>query len=537
MKISVQLFLLLLICFLVFFTNLGAFDADLMEARNFIAAREILQNGNWWFPTLNGEPRLAKPPFPTWMTALAANVGGLQSLTVMRLPGALIATLMIFFQFVLLRSMTKDRWTPLIGAAILATTHLTILMGRTNSWDIFSASLMLGAIALLYRGWNKSGSAWGNFAGGGILFGLSIFSKGPVGIYAQFLPFLVAFLIAFGGKQLKHRWREGLLAVGLILLISLPWPTSVYFEMQDQAEAIAARETNSWANRHARPWYFYGHFAVFTGIWLVLFVASLISPYARKRFESLKQYRFLLIWTLLSLVLLSVVPTKKERYLLPMLPPMALMATFFFQGLRQVYAKRQALPWDRLVLWLFAGIPAVLFILSPIAIYLANEQLGADMSFPLMIALSILFPALGIALLHFSRKQALVGIWGLQVAAVCLTCVLIIPALANIYYYPPEHRGLSELQQMPELAELPFYSRGEMKMTNVWESGKMIRKLGPLKPAHFNELPFVYIGYQMDTARIPEQFRKRISIRDLGEFDYERKQSTYTLHAIVLEAK
>ena len=537
MKIPAQLLFLALLCFLVFFTNLGAFDADLMEARNFIAAREILDSGNWWFPTMNGEPRLAKPPFPTWVTAGFAAVGGLKSLTVMRLPGALIASLMVLFQFVLLRSMTKDRWTPVVGAAILATTHLVILMGRTNSWDIFSASLMLGAIAFFYRGWNKTGAAWHEFAGGGIFFGLSIFSKGPVGIFAQFLPFIGGFLLAFGGKSIKVHWRESLLAVGLILLISIPWPLSVWLEMQGEAEAMAARETNSWANRHARPWYFYGHFALFAGIWLVPFLASLCFPYARKRFESLKQYRFLLLWTVLSLVLLSVVPTKKERYLLPMLPPMALMITFFYQGLRQAFARQEAVKWDRLVLWLFSGIPAVLFIGTPVAVFVANDQLGAAIPMPLVLVLSIVFPIIGMALLYMSKKQALMRLWSLQVLAVSLICALILPFVANIYYPSPNYRGFQELQEMPELAELPFYSQGDLVMTNVWKAGKMVRNLGPLTPKHLNLLPFVYIAPKIDTARIPESIRKQVTIRDLGIFDHERKSSKHTHHVIVLEAK
>ena len=42
-----------------------------MEARNFQAAKEMVEDNNWLLPTLNGEPRYQKPPLPTWLTAFS----------------------------------------------------------------------------------------------------------------------------------------------------------------------------------------------------------------------------------------------------------------------------------------------------------------------------------------------------------------------------------------------------------------------------------------------------------------------------------
>ncbi|NND50776.1 MAG: glycosyltransferase, partial [Flavobacteriaceae bacterium] len=42
-------------------------DVTIMEARNFITAREMLSDDNWVLTTMNGEPRYQKPPFPSWM--------------------------------------------------------------------------------------------------------------------------------------------------------------------------------------------------------------------------------------------------------------------------------------------------------------------------------------------------------------------------------------------------------------------------------------------------------------------------------------
>ena len=61
--------IILILSIISFFSNLWVKDADLMEARNFITAREMVESGNWLIPTLNGSLRFEKPPLPTWITA------------------------------------------------------------------------------------------------------------------------------------------------------------------------------------------------------------------------------------------------------------------------------------------------------------------------------------------------------------------------------------------------------------------------------------------------------------------------------------
>src|SRR5687768_1835411 len=82
-----QLGLLLLVVTLCLFVNLQAGDLTLMEARNFIAAREMAREGHWLLPTMNGQLRLAKPPLPTWITAWAGLIAGnMDQLPVLRFP-------------------------------------------------------------------------------------------------------------------------------------------------------------------------------------------------------------------------------------------------------------------------------------------------------------------------------------------------------------------------------------------------------------------------------------------------------------------
>ncbi len=65
--------ILALICLAIFFPHLKIAEVNIMEARNFITAREMLQYDNWLHTTMNLLPRYEKPPLPTWLTALAGS--------------------------------------------------------------------------------------------------------------------------------------------------------------------------------------------------------------------------------------------------------------------------------------------------------------------------------------------------------------------------------------------------------------------------------------------------------------------------------
>lgn len=56
----------------MFIFNLDVLDVTIMEARNFITAREMTLDGNWLLTTMNGEPRYQKPPLPTWLAAISS---------------------------------------------------------------------------------------------------------------------------------------------------------------------------------------------------------------------------------------------------------------------------------------------------------------------------------------------------------------------------------------------------------------------------------------------------------------------------------
>lgn len=295
---------------------------DIMESRNLVTAREMVLDGNWLVPTMNGELRLEKPPLPTWIAAVTMILGG-QDWWLLRLVPALVGILMLVWLFKLAYRTTGNSLFAMCSSLILCTCYNFALMAKTVTWDIYSNAFMLGGIYYMYclLAEKKGGMRNAILSGGCI--GLSLMSKGPVSLYALFLPFLVSALVVYRDRL---RWNRKYLVLVLLVavVIGATWYIYIWMEQQSAGASTLAKESGSWLNRSVRPWWYYSTFFTETGIWAVLCVTSLFFPYWKKRACSRKDYVFSLVWMIGILVFLSLLPEKKNRYLLPVLIPSSL---------------------------------------------------------------------------------------------------------------------------------------------------------------------------------------------------------------------
>ena len=108
-------------------------------------SREILDSGQWLFPTIGGLPWLEKPPLPWWLTALLGRCWGGIDETIARLPSALAAIGLVLGVAVI----AARHYGPAIGVvagAIQATTAWTVLRGRPAEADVLLAFMITWAI-------------------------------------------------------------------------------------------------------------------------------------------------------------------------------------------------------------------------------------------------------------------------------------------------------------------------------------------------------------------------------------------------------
>src|SRR5690606_33857985 len=149
MKINYNL--LLFLCFSMFLLHLNYLFVDIMEARNFVTAREMVDDGNWLFTTMNGEPRYQKPPLPTWLSAGMGAIFGTNSIWALRFPAALacVGLILVFYRFV--KKETQNINLALTIGLILTTTYLVLFVGKRATWDIFCYSFTLMGVYFFSR--------------------------------------------------------------------------------------------------------------------------------------------------------------------------------------------------------------------------------------------------------------------------------------------------------------------------------------------------------------------------------------------------
>ena len=269
--------LLGLFMLITFFANLGALPTDIMESRNIVTGREMVSDGNWLVPTMNGELRLEKPPLPTWIAGAVECVAP-GSLTAQRVPAALMGCLWTVCLLLLARYIARRDDYAMAATMVFLTCYNLILMGRSATWDIYCHAFMMAAIYHLTRALFEDRHSLRRFALAGTLMGLSFLSKGPVAFYALLLPYLVA-LTALRRPRMAGKWGGVALLVLVMTAIGAWWYVYLLKLHPIEASQVFHKETGSWADHNTRPWYYYWRFFLETGVWTVLVLGALAMGY------------------------------------------------------------------------------------------------------------------------------------------------------------------------------------------------------------------------------------------------------------------
>lgn len=515
---------IIIVCLFAFFVNNQVIPADLMESRNLATAQEMVREGNYLIPTMNGELRLAKPPLPTWIAA-GIEILFPEQLVIQRYMAGISATLMVFFLFLLVSKLTRNRNLGFISALILASCFNIVLMGRTATWDIYCHSFMLGAIYFMVLGFDKAGKQWTNFLLSGVFMGLSFLSKGPVSFFALLLPFLIAYIIIFRPK-VKEKIHPIILMIVICLIISSWWPTYIMLFHSDVAIAVANKESSSWLDRNVRPFYYYWQFPAEAGIWALFWVTSIIWFFWGKEKENRNVYKMSIVWTIAALVLLSLIPEKKTRYLLPVLIPGAINVAFYiYYSAKKVLTKP-----ERVVFKINAILIAIILIGLPVALYMmfVKENL---ISIPIFIITSVI----SIALAIFILKSTLTS--NPMVTKVFVGIILTMIMVEGLCMIPIGHMFINEdrhsirtLRHNQEVKDMVFYynSKEDLRMELVYESNKTIHPIDVNNDSLiYSKTPFVFV------SKIPIDsvfLNKNVTIKYIDTFDNNWRKTTHKRH-------
>ncbi len=510
--------LILIVGILLFFINLGANTVDIMEARNFVTVREMLQSGDWLQPTMNGTLRLAKPPLPTWITAIFASLFGLKSLFLLRLPAALASLWLLFSMNSLVKRLTNDKLLALLSAASLAGMLYVILQGRRGTWDIYTHSFMLAAIvqfvAIFQSGKSLKCGIWG-----GILLGASFLSKGPVALYAVFLPFVIVFLLY--QRPLVKRKQIVAMVTYFIFggLISASWFAYIHLVWGDAAQQVLGKEVQNWTSYNVRPfWYYLKDYPVHSGLWTAILAMGLLTKYTWQKSAKKRIYTLFWLWTVLSLTLLSIVPEKKVRYLFPtFLPAAFLVASYFYYLIVDFDRNNRKL--DHIVFRIHWGLFALVTLALPIAIYFLFYQKGLMDWQVLGAIIATAFICLLLflkALQKYKRHYFLIGAVGLLLSAI--TFVLPHTDKAG----NPDYKSIKAIQEMQNLEDLPCYALETTRIELVWFVGRKIKEVQTLNGL---QPPYLLL-----TNKPPKEHAIAQSFTLIGHYDNNSKSKGHKHH-------
>ncbi|MFD2921412.1 ArnT family glycosyltransferase [Terrimonas rubra] len=492
---------LVLISILLLLPHLQVLPVNIMEARNFITAREMGVDGHWIMTTLNGLPRYEKPPLPTWLTAFSGLLFGFDSLVAMRLPVTLITLLLVGSVYWLSQKTGLSKRQSFHNSLILITSFYIFFAGRDNQWDMYCHSFMMAGIFFLWRLIKGQGHLYTQALLAGVFIGCSVLSKGPVSVYTLLLPFLIAyaFIYKFSFKQWKQYLFPVLLIVLLMLVIGGSWWVYVRYMDPITFNSVAGREVSRWSGYNIRPFYYYWNFFTQTGIWTIPAFVALLYPYMKKRVKDLKAYQFTLVWTLVSLLLLSIIPEKKTRYLLPVLIPLAMNTGFYVEYLWSNFTTlTRKEKWIPVFAFGLLGGIAVLF---PVAQYFVVKNVRSGLMIWLIIASTGLFIC-GCLLIRALFKNNFKMLFYATVALQVMVIAGAFP-LAQSFLYNPDYANTQQVKNRLAGTDTPLYAFNDISPEIVWDYGTVIPTLTQAgKPAG----PMGILVAAADTALFKQKF-------------------------------
>src|SRR5438105_288902 len=151
--------LLLLLSVLLTLPNLGKPSLwDIDEGNNAVAAREMMESGNWIVPTFNYRLRVDKPALLYWLQIAAYRFCGVDEFAA-RLPSALAAILSVLLVYELAR-LLFDPATAMLAGLILASASAFCASAHFANPDALLHALTVLTLFLFSRSFARGGRGW-----------------------------------------------------------------------------------------------------------------------------------------------------------------------------------------------------------------------------------------------------------------------------------------------------------------------------------------------------------------------------------------
>ena len=306
----------------------GLLEPD--EARYAAVGQSMLTDRDLVTPRFNGLIYLDKPPLLHWLTAASLAAFGRQEFAV-RLSSVLAAAAGVALIYAFGRHVHGHR-AGLASALVLASTVMWFGVGRVIRYDMLLALSIAATLWWAYLASELGRQGRGYYCLAAAAAGLGVLAKGPVAVGLPGLVF-VAYLASTRRLRvlLDVPWPA---CLGILGGIAIPWfvlceranPGAVRFFLVHENLLRVKGETNP---THWEPWWYF--LAVFPGACLpwTLFLPGAVHSGATASGPgeegNRRACRLWLLWLVATLLLFSVPRAKLMAYVLPAVPPAALL--------------------------------------------------------------------------------------------------------------------------------------------------------------------------------------------------------------------
>ncbi|MBP7145967.1 MAG: glycosyltransferase family 39 protein [Acidobacteria bacterium] len=505
-------------CLLLFAWNTWGYDLWTPDEPYFAeGAREMIVDGHWAVPHVNGVVTTDKPPLFFWLIALLSLPFGHVSSLTARLPSVLASAASIALTMRLGRRMGGER-LALLAAAILATTVLFWEKSRTSQIDALLSLLVLVAVSAFEA--FRAGDLDGRRAG--LLFwaaaGLAVLAKGPVGLL---LPLGVALVTLAWDRRLRE-WRGFAPLLGPLAFVAVlaPWLLWAGVGHADEYSLFGAFQSHVVSRavhgmHHAQPpYYFLGTLPMHLLPWTLLLPGALVLAW---RARARPADRLLLVFGGFIFVFFTAFTEKRGQYLLPAFPAYALLFARLVDEVARPAPGRHVSPrWVTVPQYVIAFALALAAVVGPGLAWMEHPLL-----FPRSVLVGVLALCGAVAIVFATLRRGPLGAaaaTAVSFAAVYLAvATLLLPALDPVKSFREMSQGIARFTETARRdgARVLAFRLGNLpEAFALYSDGMYVDETASPKKlrAHLANPPGLAVLQRQDYEELPDEVRSATSI-------------------------
>ena len=201
----------------------------------------------------------------------------------------------------------------------------------------------------------------------------------------------------------------------------------------------------------------------------------MLFPYLKNKVNDKKAYRFSFYWTLIAVILLSVIPEKKPRYLMPVLIPLSINIGFYINYII-IHFKTIKSKGERIPIYFNFGLLSAIGTLFPVIgiILLKNDLSSISLIFILG---AVLLFIIGLLMARFLYKEQLKKVFYLSILFLVVIMAAVIPAGNKMILKNKDFNDMSLLKVETINGNIKVYYLDNISPEMIWSFGDTILKI------------------------------------------------------------